>query len=163
MKLNGLRNRRPRTPDCHPDRKHRALGLCEECWFRQYREKKKDDPKWREKQRHRYTRWNNKPETKIKKRNSRIKKTYGITPERFSEMLKEQDGVCRICRMPMNPKICIDHDHVTGKVRGLLCHNCNVGLGNFGHLITILLEAAKYLQSHSPECELDIEREFISK
>jgi hypothetical protein len=54
---------------------------------------------------------------------------YKLTPAIYSEMLQEQGFVCAICKevKPLE----IDHDHKTGKVRGLLCHNCNVCMGYF--------------------------------
>ena len=66
---------------------------------------------------------------KLYVRNSRIRK-YGISPETYYEMLKNQGNECAICkgkstRRAMN----IDHDHKTGKVRGLLCDRCNLRLG----------------------------------
>jgi hypothetical protein len=65
-------------------------------------------------------------------------------------MLLEQHSVCRICGTD-NPGgrgkvFSVDHDHQTGKVRGLLCHHCNVGLGNFKDSIDILKKAISYLE-----------------
>lgn len=59
---------------------------------------------------------------------------YGLTEDRYQEMVSVQDGVCAICRRPNNhPKrrLYIDHNHETGVVRGLLCQKCNTGLGMF--------------------------------
>lgn len=52
---------------------------------------------------------------------------YDLTPEQHEEMLKAQGGVCKICNKPPQGSrpLCVDHDHVTGKVRGLLCYGCN--------------------------------------
>lgn len=56
-----------------------------------------------------------------------------------------QGGLCAICKQPPSSgrykKLCVDHDHKTAKVRGLLCYNCNMGLGYF-HDNSIALEAA---------------------
>jgi len=60
------------------------------------------------------------------------KVNYGITPEYFYGMLKEQDNKCAICGRDMDDygKIfCVDHNHKSGKVRGLLCDPCNYGIG----------------------------------
>jgi hypothetical protein len=57
---------------------------------------------------------------------------YGISPEEFYEKLKEQNNCCAICKRDMNEygKIfCVDHNHETGQIRGLLCDPCNYGLG----------------------------------
>jgi hypothetical protein len=72
-----------------------------------------------------------------------------ITAERFYEMLDEQDGKCLICghKPEENEKrLCIDHDHKTNKVRGLLCDLCNRGLGMFRDNPDFLIAAARYLQ-----------------
>lgn len=62
-----------------------------------------------------------------------LRRTYGITFERFSEMLIAQDGLCYICSQPFGYKVhrdaCVDHDHDTGEVRKLLCRDCNLGVG----------------------------------
>ena len=63
-------------------------------------------------------------------RNSWYKRKYGITYQDKVDMLNGQDGACAICKKDMNldNKCHVDHDHVTGIVRGLLCSKCNVGL-----------------------------------
>jgi hypothetical protein len=52
---------------------------------------------------------------------------YGLNKEDHEAMVRAHGGACGICARPMN-RVCIDHDHVTGKVRGLLCHRCNIRL-----------------------------------
>jgi len=67
-------------------------------------------------------------------RKAQLKRNYKITPEDYQRMFDSQLGVCRICQQPESEKreyLSIDHDHATGKVRGLLCHDCNLGLGKF--------------------------------
>lgn len=61
-----------------------------------------------------------------------LRRNYGITVEDYDRMFKEQNGRCKICgrhRTEQKFKLCVDYNHETGKVRGLLCHRCNVGLG----------------------------------
>jgi len=59
-------------------------------------------------------------------RRSRLKSKYGITPEQYDAILAHQKGVCAICeRPPKKNALCVDHDHKTLKVRGLLCFQCN--------------------------------------
>jgi hypothetical protein len=79
------------------------------------------------------------------------------TPELYYEMLKQQENKCAICneeetrKSRTDGKICalaIDHCHNTGKIRGLLCHGCNTGLGKFKDDINILLKAIQYLKQH---------------
>lgn len=56
----------------------------------------------------------------------RYKKIYGITLEEYDKLLKEQNGLCAICKVvPVSNKLAVDHDHDTGTVRGLLCPRCN--------------------------------------
>ena len=65
-------------------------------------------------------------------RNSLNKFRYGITTEERDALLAEQDGRCSICLIAIEfPQARVDHDHATSKVRGILCHHCNTGLGNF--------------------------------
>lgn len=52
---------------------------------------------------------------------------YGLTQQQVDDMRTSQGGLCAICRQEMRRQ-CIDHDHATGKVRGLLCHACNIKL-----------------------------------
>jgi len=60
----------------------------------------------------------------------RFASVYGITIQDYDRMLEEQRGVCAICKKPeKNRKLAVDHDHETGRVRGLLCTNCNNTLG----------------------------------
>jgi len=87
-------------------------------------------------------------------RNIELKKGYGITLEQYNILLESQNGVCKLCGKPevdiCNKKgavrnLAVDHDHVTGRVRGLLCRGCNQGLGNFKESIQALTNAIKYL------------------
>jgi hypothetical protein len=77
---------------------------------------------------------------------------YGISVEQYEEMLVAQDGACAICgKKPKGEKtsssrLNIDHDHQTKKVRGLLCNNCNNGLGKLGDSAEVLERAAAYLR-----------------
>jgi hypothetical protein len=69
---------------------------------------------------------------------------YGITATQFDELLAKQGGVCAICGRE-NPEH-VDHDHETGKVRGILCFNCNGGLGQFSDNTERLANAIEYLE-----------------
>ena len=89
------------------------------------------------------------------KRNYNLKKKYGIDLEIYKNMLLEQKGVCKICGLPETAIIrgriaalAVDHCHETGKVRGLLCMNCNRMLGNAKDSTANLLNAIKYLEDH---------------
>jgi hypothetical protein len=67
----------------------------------------------------------------------------GLTESQFLNMREEQYDLCMICGEPQE---CIDHDHKTGKVRGLLCNHCNHGLGKFKDSPALLVAAAMYLR-----------------
>lgn len=73
---------------------------------------------------------------------------YGITVEEYDGLLSRQGGVCAICRQPCRTgqRLTIDHDHDTGAIRGLLCRNCNAGLGNFNDDPGQLERALAYLR-----------------
>lgn len=80
---------------------------------------------------------------------------FGITPEQYQEMLDAQGGVCAICEGPERSTdkkgrikaFAVDHDHDTGAIRGLLCANCNKGIGNLGDSVDTLISAAAYLEA----------------
>ena len=73
-------------------------------------------------------------------------KAYGVTPQEYAEMLLAQHGICAICGHPEKVKaLSVDHDHLTGRVRGLLCSRCNRALGGFRDDPGILQAALAYL------------------
>lgn len=75
-------------------------------------------------------------------------KQYGITPEDFEALAREQGHVCAICRRTNGQKaLAVDHCHQTGKIRGLLCDACNVSLGRMGDCPERLRRAAEYLEN----------------
>ncbi len=79
-----------------------------------------------------------------------LKQNYGISLEEYEAMVAAQDGKCAVCgRIPAGKHnqgcLHVDHNHRTGKVRGLLCSQCNRGLGFFGDSSETLLRAATYL------------------
>ena len=87
-------------------------------------------------------------------RASSLKRDYGVTRELYNEQLEIQGGGCAICgKTPEQEgkELAVDHCHDTGKVRAILCNQCNIGLGAFGDSPRRLLEAAKYLLKHKPE------------
>ena len=85
----------------------------------------------------------------------RLRKIRSERGEAAAVWFKKQKPMCKICgktvhKAPENPKdkqnqAVIDHDHKTGKLRGLLCHQCNVGIGNFKDDVNILMNAILYL------------------
>jgi hypothetical protein len=89
-------------------------------------------------------------------RRNNLRGLYGLTPEKVNELFDQQNGVCAICEhsllrpAPTTKKTAwtahVDHDHISGRVRGLLCHHCNCGLGNFTDNVFILQQAIQYLK-----------------
>lgn len=87
-------------------------------------------------------------------RHNHLRDNYKISLEQYETMFAEQKGLCAICGKPESsvfhktglPKpLCVDHDHATGKIRKLLCHRCNAGLGYFGESPEIMTAAIQYL------------------
>lgn len=80
-----------------------------------------------------------------------INASYGITLEKYYSMVEAQNHRCALCNRSCKSgrQLSIDHNHKTGKIRELLCGNCNVGLGNFQDDPEILQKAVAYLQKHS--------------
>ena len=84
-------------------------------------------------------------------------KRYGITLEEYELMHSAQGGVCAICEKPetaRNPKggvksLAVDHCHTTGRVRALLCQNCNRGIGHLQESPELLSAASQYLAAHA--------------
>ena len=82
------------------------------------------------------------------RRRSHLRKYYGLTLEQYDALLASQGGCCAICENPKpeaEKSWHVDHDHQSGKVRGLLCGACNRGLGHFKDNPNLLLAAADYV------------------
>ena len=96
------------------------------------------------------------PKSKEQIRRTRLKHSYGITLEEYNKMFIEQGGVCDICKNPqtvqnfkgITSSLAVDHDHNTGKIRGLLCSNCNTGIGFFEEDEKRILKVLEYLRKH---------------
>jgi hypothetical protein len=77
-----------------------------------------------------------------------LKSTYGLTIEQYDFILESQGNCCAICKTDTpngKGRFHVDHDHATNEVRGLLCHHCNLALGNFKDNVSTLLSAIEYL------------------
>lgn len=82
-----------------------------------------------------------------KRKKYRLKYRFGLTVEEYERMLDEQGGVCAICGEPSAGRdLDVDHNHETNQVRGLLCWNCNTGIGKFKDSPMLLKKAIKYLE-----------------
>ena len=113
---------------CHPERLHFALGKCKKCYYRDYNATKNTQE---------FNRTNN------------LKRSHNMTVEQWKTMDSAQNGLCAICgRPPSNTRLHVDHKHTKGnclmkgqrpkghhkkfdggKLRGLLCYHCNIGVG----------------------------------
>jgi hypothetical protein len=93
------------------------------------------------------------PYNSAKQRNSYLRKAYGLTFAQYDEMYNSQDGKCLICNKTLESSkggrsVHIDHDHKTGKIRGLLCQHCNNMLGHAFDNTDVLSSAIAYLNHH---------------
>lgn len=96
----------------------------------------------------------NKDKNSERARNWKLKTEYGMTPEDYERMFEAQNRVCAICKKEEYKldgqgklqRLCVDHCHVTKKVRGLLCNLCNVALGSFKDNEENMLIAIEYLK-----------------
>lgn len=80
----------------------------------------------------------------------RLNKHYKLTLDDFNLMIENQNGKCYLCEQPISGKqIKVDHNHVTGQVRKLLCHNCNTSLGLMKENPDLLIKAAEYLKEYN--------------
>lgn len=119
--------------DCSITFKVRATGnlptVCDECFTKRHRARQRAD-----------------------RRRKGLWEYYKITEEQYWQMHADQNGVCLICggrqkgRGAKNNVLSVDHNHDTGKIRGLLCTNCNTGIGNLRDSIKLLKKAIEYLK-----------------
>lgn len=112
----------------------RLLSWCRSCMSHKAREYRKRYPE----------------KHKIHDKEYGLRKKYGITLEDYTIMLTAQNGVCKICGKVNSggQMLAVDHDHMTGKIRGLLCSNCNSVLGYSKDDISILTKAINYLKEN---------------
>ena len=90
-------------------------------------------------------------------KNISLQNKFGITTEQYEEMLQKQNGVCAICNHPEVAKhksgitlsLAVDHNHITGQIRGLLCHKCNRAIGLLRDDINIIKKTVKYLENNN--------------
>lgn len=92
------------------------------------------------------------PDVRTAKRARHLKQNYGISLEQFSALWNAQDGQCAICEVELvaggreSVSACVDHNHDTGDIRGLLCRQCNHGIGHMKDSPEVLERAAAYLR-----------------
>lgn len=138
-----------KTPTNTSIDKRRNDGLCIYC--KHCLKKQRNTPEAiksrKEKQKEYYTK--NKNTILINTREYNLKKKFNILEEDYLSILKLQNYSCEICgknEKEFVRRLAVDHCHSTGKIRGLLCHNCNTGLGKLGDSIESLTKALNYLK-----------------
>ena len=146
--------------ECHPQRKHQARGMCKPCYDKWLKE---TNPVYKSDQRSNTTKWilANPDRAKViqdrrkqkEKDNPEIRrsrmllKNYGLTLEDYARMLDTLNGGCKLCnRKPGKIPLHVDHNHTTGRVRGLLCHQCNWYVGTIDADPTILNRIEEYIK-----------------
>ena len=123
---------------------HYTCKVCQKRYFQEYCKNNQDKRKEGSRKYHK--------EHKLQARSRELKRLFGITLKQYDEMLETQGGVCAICGEPEKGKhqngkirrLSVDHNHQTGKVRGLLCVGCNVRLGVLDNK-SFVKKAMKYL------------------
>lgn len=145
------KNKKPAI--CHPKKFEHAKGLCNYCYYKTLIAK---NPTIHEKYLENKRRWvrNNKEKYYSRMRRYFLKRTYGITPEYYDQLLKKQNGVCAICfEINKNQRLAVDHCHKTKKIRGLLCSSCNYTImGKIDKNPAIVQRLLDYIAEH-PELD----------
>ena len=130
------------TTTCHPEAKHYARGLCKACY--------RNLPDFKAKRRLYYEsntqQWKHHNE-RVRRLRLREARRYGISGAAQELLLEKQGHVCAICQRPAGHKrLGVDHDHETGRVRGMLCGLCNTALGSLRDDPELCERAARYLR-----------------
>ena len=147
-----------RMASCHPNLKHYAHDLCHPCYLKTYFKIRKETG-WKrnykseegyELLKQRAAKWNKDNSERRYKQKCRMKwYKYGLTEEEYQKMYDAQRGLCALgCGKEVT---CIDHCHASGKLRKLLCRNCNLALGFFMDDPELMRRAAIYIEFFSEE------------
>lgn len=96
--------------------------------------------------------YRSRPEAKAEREEYHLQSNYGLSLIDYDVLSEKQNNVCAICGgVNEGRRLCIDHQHKTNKIRGLLCIKCNAGLGDFMDSKELLLRAAIYLEEQCDE------------
>jgi len=129
------------------ENKHLAKGMCSKHYQKLYSKKYREDNREYYKDKKRV--WAKENYKYMAAREDHLKRKYGITLEMYDTMLAKQHGVCAICFGDNKGEVLVvDHNHITGKVRGLLCQMCNKGIGSLktDEGTALLFSAIKYIE-----------------
>lgn len=121
---------------------------CRACHNAMQREKYRVDPEAKLKRQIRERK--RKSLNPLAKKDSELKRLYGISIDDYLNIMQNQNSVCKICRQECKTKysLSVDHNHETGKVRGLLCNRCNRAIGMFEDNPDLLRKAANYIEDY---------------
>lgn len=130
---------------CNSTLHYKSTGGCVKCTQTEAREAYRRFPDAIKSKRRDY--YSNNKDTH---RNTVLLSTYGISLEEYNQILSKQGNACAICKLRCSTgrNLCVDHDHSSGVVRGLLCLNCNRGIGNMRDDPTLLTRAANYIKKY---------------
>lgn len=142
-----------------PAVQRRGCGQCRHCKFLAKRSRERSNPeKYNQKKREyrarkgpeyrREIRYRAKERRPWIERHYNLMNNYGLSLDEYNKMLDSQGGACAICGIKHNTdgkSLYVDHDHGTGRIRGLLCRKCNTGLGLLGDGIEGIERVMKYL------------------
>jgi hypothetical protein len=90
--------------------------------------------------------YQNKEKSKENSRKRKLVKVFGISSETYNALFDSQNGLCAICGKSSTKRLAVDHNHTTGKVRGLLCHRCNTSLGLLDEDLNSIKKMLEYLE-----------------
>jgi len=144
---------------CHSDRPVYCRNLCKSCYYKWL---KNNNPEFHERQKLNSRKWalENKEKKKLSNKKYKVKQdketqknrmllsTYGITIIDYNFILEKQNNCCYICKKhksKFKKDLAVDHNHITGEIRGLLCFRCNFGLSYFSENLETLQNAVEYL------------------
>jgi hypothetical protein len=114
--------------------------------------RRRQDPEYRKREAAYERERRRRPDVKSRLKDSDLRRQYGMSSADLDRMLATQGGRCAVCREAFGHtrlnRPNVDHDHVTGRVRGLLCLKCNTGIGHLGDSVSSVAKAAAYLGAH---------------
>lgn len=119
----------------HTYRNNELRSYCKSC-HNEY------NKQWRKRNKRKHSEQNLKHQLRWK-----LKNIYNATIEDYEYIVNRSGGLCEICKK--ETKLYIDHDHITGKLRGMICNSCNLGLGKLGDSVKALELALEYLKRNS--------------
>lgn len=128
------------------ENRKRVREISKRCYWKNRESNLARQKKWREQNQDKLKKW--REENKDRLAAAGRKHEYGMTQEAFDQMFQQQEGKCAICGCLMESPH-VDHNHITGEIRKLLCRKCNSILGFANDSIEILGNAIQYLEAYN--------------